>query len=291
MIIKKRHYPYPVLTPYSDDYTGSEFKIEKIDQSQQIGEYIFTIQLFLNNKEILDLIEEKTAKYVVHIECSRTSFRRTYSSSNNEIIINIKEYEIDGKVEINCFIIASNPIIKYKNDLFHNDYEDLSFNIDTGQFIAISNPANIYITKDTDDLRKLSSIIMVSAVSELDEEVRYDLDGERIYIRLSEEYYKLYTYLTNSPANIRPLHSMIIYPALIYVFQELKEDADNDFDTYAEKKWFQSLRLKLKNKGTELNRELFERDGFQPYQIAQKILDNPVSNALKAIYDTDQEVE
>lgn len=292
MIIKRRYYPYPVLNPYSDDYVKSEFKIEKICHSQELNNYIFNIELFLNNKGILDLIEKNKAEYVVHVECPKTSFRNVYLSDSNKIKIKTKEYEIDGRVEINCFVIAKQNIKKYKNVFFHNDYGNLTFNVERGQFISISNSANVDIVKDTDDLRKLSSIIRISAISELDKEVRYDLYGERIYIRLSEEYYRSYIYASNSLINMRILHSMIIYPALIYVFQELKEDSGSNFDTYAEKKWFQSLRLQLKNKGIELNRELFEKDGFEPYQLAQKILDNPVSDALKAMSDMiDQEVE
>lgn len=291
MIIKKRYYPYPVLTPYSDDYIKSEFKIESIEQGQEVNDYIFRINLYLNNKTILDLIGSNRAEYVIHVECPRTSFRKVYSSNSNEIKIKIREYEIDGRVEIICFVIAKQNILNYRNNLFHRDYGDLDFNIERGQFIAISNPANLDIIKDTDDLKKLSSIIRVSSISELDEEIRYDLDGERIYIRLSEDYYRLYTYASNSPENVRVLHSMIIYPALIYVFHELKESAEYDFENYVERKWFQSLRLQLKNQGIELNRELFERDGFEPYQLAQKILDNPVNSALKTIYEADQGVE
>lgn len=60
----------------------------------------------LDNKEIEQLIDEGEAEYVIHIECSYTSYRTVIKTDESEIQKRIPEHKLNGKVAICTFIVA-----------------------------------------------------------------------------------------------------------------------------------------------------------------------------------------
>lgn len=75
MEIKNRLFPYPVLCIENDDYINCEFNI-KFNQFEELKEIVLQFEVELNNNELLELIRQGEAEYIVHIECSNTSFRK-----------------------------------------------------------------------------------------------------------------------------------------------------------------------------------------------------------------------
>ena len=75
MDIRNRHFPYPVLSDFSDDYVDAGFLTE-IKLARELNDIIFSFTSLLDNNELLELISEDKAEYVYHLECSQTSFRK-----------------------------------------------------------------------------------------------------------------------------------------------------------------------------------------------------------------------
>ena len=75
MDIRARLYPHPVLTSYSDDYIDSEFSfnvnIENTDNDIRLK-----FNIILDNEELQYLINNNSAEYVIHIECTQTCYRK-----------------------------------------------------------------------------------------------------------------------------------------------------------------------------------------------------------------------
>lgn len=287
MKIKERYHPYPVLAPYTEDYINSEFNINAINNEISGKEYIFDVKLHLKNDGLEDLIAEGKAEYIIHVECSKTSFRKVFFSDSANIGINIETSQIDGNVEFAPFIIAKTDIENYTNNSFDSIFEGFGFNIKCGQYLAVSNIAIVTIINDTDALKQLSSIIRIAKVADLDKEIKINLEGDRIQIMLSNDTYGMYTYASRNHSRLRMLHSMIVFPSLIHVLYELKEDSLNNFEQYSDRRWFQALEIKLKELGMTLDTDLFNKNS--PYQLAQILLDFPISDALNNIYEHDQE--
>lgn len=287
MQIKERYHSYPVLAPYTVDYPNSEFGIKSLKGEEQGENYIFEIELNLKDTGLVHLIEDGMAEYVVHIECSKTSFRKIYKSNLPKTEIVIATSDLDGKVECSAFIIAKQDITGYRNDTFDSIFDGFSFNIFKGQYLAISSQALFSVIKDRDDLKQLSSIIRIAQVADLENETKVKLEGDRIQILLPSETYKMYTYASRDHKRLKTLHSMIVLPALIYVLYELKESAESNFEQYSDRRWFQALEIRMKDLGFDLDKDLFESK--PPYELAQTLLEYPVKEALNKIYEVDQE--
>ena len=82
------------------------------------------------------------------------------------------------------------------------------------------------------------------------------------------------------------LHSSVIFPTLIYVFENLK---NSDLETFEEYSWFKTIKKVLANMNIELNRETLERE-FS-YDLAQKIINFPVSRSFNAMMELEQSEE
>ena len=75
MEIRNRLFPYPVLCMENDDYIGSTFDVQ-FSQTEELKDIVLQFEVELDNDELLDLIRQGKADYLVHIECSNTSFRK-----------------------------------------------------------------------------------------------------------------------------------------------------------------------------------------------------------------------
>ena len=75
-------------------------------------------------------------------------------------------------------------------------------------------------------------------------------------------------------------HTMIILPALVYVFEELKIDGGEE--TYHNKEWFLALEKSYKKRGINFMEEVLDTEKTS-YQLAQEAMELPISKALNQI--------
>lgn len=75
MEIKNRLFPYPVLCDNNDDYIESKFDVT-VTKEEKLNDIILHFDIELDNTELLSLIREGKAEYVMHIECPYTSYRK-----------------------------------------------------------------------------------------------------------------------------------------------------------------------------------------------------------------------
>ena len=277
MDIRYKLYPHPVLSSISDDYkTNISFTC---DVKQGIRELIFFMNAKTNDAGILSLIKADKAEYAYHIECPLTSFRMMVQSSNPFIMKYIPERNLNGQVSVCCFIIAKENLAGYKNANFNADYADLSFDIDRGSILGIGGPCSINVTKETDDLAKIPSIFSICrSADNSDASMRINVDGDKIAIILNSADFQSYKVMTSMPVMISVFHSMIIMPALIYVFEMLRREG---VDEYMSKRWCRGLQKALARSQVALNAETLEN--IPSFELAQKILDLPVNRALRDI--------
>ena len=84
MDIRRRLYPYPVLSNTTDDYINSSFNMD-LQPYKGLREICLSISLQLDNEEIRQLIVNGKAEYVIHIECPYTSYRTVIKTDETEI--------------------------------------------------------------------------------------------------------------------------------------------------------------------------------------------------------------
>ena len=226
MEIKYKLYPYPVLWNKNDDYKmPSEFSAE-IKAEENFKNTKLKIKFFLKDKEIEKLIRENKAEYVVHIEGTRTYFRDFISTRETEITHDLKDRDILGKLEINFFILAKQDIRGYRNDNFNEDYSSEAFNLKKGNIIAIADGYRFDIEKNDDELGKISSIFSICKKETVEQTgMTVDMSYEKIRIGLNITDYVNYSQLSQNPNKVDSVNSIIIFPALIYIFEQLKKDS------------------------------------------------------------------
>ena len=285
MEIKYKLYPYPVLWNKNDDYKmPSEFSAE-IKTEENFKNTKLKIKFFLKDKEIEKLIRENKAEYVVHIEGTRTYFRDFISTRETEITYDLKDRDILGKLEINFFILAKQDIKGYRNDNFNEDYSSEAFNLKKGNIIAIADGYKANIEKIDDELGKVASIFTICQRETVEQiGMVIEMNDHKIRVALNKTDYESYCYLSHEPNKVETINSIIVFPALIYIFEQLKKDfTETDYTEY---KWFRALENIFKKNGQELNKELLENE--ISIDLAQRVLNYPIERAFNSLTNEDE---
>ena len=285
MEIKYKLYPYPVLWDKNDDYKKpSKFSVE-VEPKEDFKNIKLKINFLLKDKEIEKLIKENKAEYVVHIEGSSTYFREIISTKEREISYVLKDRDILGRLQVNFFILARQDIKNYKNDNFNEDYSSETFNLKKGNIIAIADGYRFDIEKNDDELGKISSIFSICKKETVEQTgMTIDMGYEKIRIGLNITDYVNYSQLSQNPNKVESVNSVIIFPALIYIFEQLKKDF-NETD-YTEYKWFRALENIFKKNGEDLNKGLLENE--ISIDLAQRVLNYPIERAFNSLKIEDE---
>lgn len=285
MEIKYKLYPYPVLWDKNDDYKKpSKFSVE-VEPKEDFKNIKLKINFLLKDKEIEKLIKENKAEYVVHIEGTSTYFREIISTKETEINYVLKDRDILGRLQVNFFILAKQDIKDYRNDNFNEDYSSETFNLKKGNIIAIADGYRFDIEKNDDELGKISSIFSICKKETVEQTgMTIDMGYEKIRIGLNITDYVNYSQLSQNPNKVDSVNSIIIFPALIYIFEQLKKDF-NETD-YTEYKWFRALENIFKKNGEELNKGLLENE--ISIDLAQRVLNYPIERAFNSLINEDE---
>lgn len=285
MNIEHKLYPYPVLSYFSDDYIDSVFT-SSLNIIYKNGNILFEMQGKTDNLELLKLIEEGYAEYTFHIECPSTSYRNIVSSDNGSKTVVIHDSLLNSKVNVCFFIIAKKDIENFKNSKFNSDYENLSFYIEKANILAIANQFNVEIEKEKDDLAQVPSIFLIIKRGDNERKgMEIDMLREKIEISLSKDDYENYSLFSNGSYQAL-LHSSIIFPALVYVFENLKTI---ELDSVEDLRWFKTIKKVLENLDIGLDRESL--DSIISYDLAQKIINYPISRSLVSLLSLDNSEE
>jgi len=272
MKLKVKSYPHPVLGN-KDDVLGAAFQTGLTARSDKQN-YYFSIRCWCNNSTLQDLINADKAQYTVHIECTNTMHRRSYSFSMPNFDITVPADDLNGNVEINMFICASQAIENYQIVGAHEDYGNASFAINKGDILAIGDYFNFDAEKDYDSLKKISSLMQIErsndkALRAMD--VQYELP--KIRIVLPQVDYDMYELHKSDLRLQNLLTSSIVLPVLSGAVRILSIKDDNE--GYEDYRWYGWLKRQL---------EEIELEGERDYILAaQKILDYPLHRALEGV--------
>lgn len=279
MNIEHRLYPYPVLTYFSDDYLNSSFS-SGLKVNRKNDDIIFNLTANTDDEKLLELIEQDYAEFLFHIECPSTAYRTIIVSRAGEENVSIPESMLNHKVNVCFFIVAKREIKNYKNKNFNEDYENIAFNIEKANILAIAKQFNIEIEKEKDDLVQMPSIFLILKKNSRNKSgMEIDMLNDRIGISLYKTEYEQYSAL--SKGIFQPLlHSSIIFPTLIYVLENLKTSNLEDYEDY---NWFKTIKKVLADMNIELNKDTLERE-FS-YDLAQKIINFPISRSFRAMME------
>lgn len=272
MKINNYSFPHPVLN-WNNDVEGTfDVFFSYITTKEK---YILNITQKFENQTLIDLLEQKKISYVVHIECSQTFFRESYTFYTNPHTIEISSHLLRDKTTVHFYLCAVEQIDQYKIVGSHLDYADNTFFIDSGAILGFGGEANFFAEKQYDSLNAVSTIMEIIGGKNKNNPMSIDFSSDKIRIELSKDDFSNYSIYKSSRAPI--FHSNIVFPVLVEALRKIKDESK-----YSSTKWFQVLQKKMyDNKYSHEEEDLFE--------VAQKILDNPISRAFESIVKQDND--
>lgn len=289
MNITKRLYTYPVLSEEKNDYNSSVFDVGFQYRMNGVNNLRLEFNITLDNEEIRNLIIEGKAEYVVHIECSNTAFRTTLHSITEQTSIDIPVGRIYGKLEIIALIVSKENINHFINSDWNDDYDGISFDLTKGSILGYKNLPALDIVKNYEELTTASSIFKVyKRLTTEEKPVDVNIDSAQIKIGLGTQEYETYSHFCKK-AQFQPiLNSMLVFPALVYVFEELKQETG--IEANQGKAWYISLNKAYEKRGINFIDEI--KDELKTsVQLAQEAMELPLSKALSMFTELFENME
>lgn len=283
MNITKRLYTYPVLSEERDDYVDSIFDAEVQYKMNGVNNLQFDFDIEMNNKDLQSMILAGDAEYVIHIECANTSFRTAIHDILNHVSKEIPVERINGRIEIIVLIVTKKDVSHFVNSNWDDDYRGLSFELSKGSILAYKNIPTIDIVKNYEEFNSASSIFKVyKRLTSEPKPMEIDLTTAQIGIGVGLQEYEIYSRFCDKEELQPILNSMMIFPALVYVFEELKQE--NGIDNYSGRNWYVSLSKAYEKRGVHLEDELLNSDKTS-VQLAQEAMELPLNAALRKFVD------
>ena len=269
MKLNNRLFPYPILSPYFNDYKEVDFEAD-IDVLQNPNHIQLKISVRLTEPYIKKMVEDGLIEYVLQLECSMTSYRESIRFSDDSFEYRVPEDLIEDKLSIRVFMVATQELEDYEPSNLVDDYDGLKFDLDQFSIIGIASYRTVKIEKEKNQIKNVASIFsIVKKMSNKKKDFQFELNGDRIRIEVPEEYLEKYNILNRNPNNKYALMSIIIAPVFIKVLDMVKSDSE---ETYSMFKWHSALLHLMDKKKLSL-----EEDS---YVIMQKLLENPFGEAL-----------
>lgn len=278
-------WPHPVLRPpiYGDDYPQAEFEVEiEVERALGSTSVEVTVEFELSDSDLLQLVGDGAAQYVVLIKASRTHFREIMSSGEPHVKMLFSGGDLSGRVEFAPFLICTRKLPKFRVDGWHQDFEGRVFDISAGAVLAEDMPKDYWV--DTADEAPLGSIFGHKPRPDIpDGRWEIEIGEDRVWIVMSEsdtELYRMARNRANNRSEGQYLMNGLYLPVLISVLNEVDQNPGD----YSEYRWFASLEHRLQAVDC---RQLGSPDASRSTD-AQRILDMPFTK-MPIIAEADTE--
>jgi hypothetical protein len=290
MNITNRLFAYPVLSDEKADYKESIFNVDFEQVMQGVNSLQLNFDIAMNCRELQEMILNGQAEYVIHLECTTTAYREVLHSVSKHIEHIIPISRVNGTLDAVAFVILKKRISKFYSSDWVEDFDGMTFDLFQGSILAYQNLTSLDITKDYEEFTNAGSIFSIyKRITDEDKPAEIMLDSAKIRIGLGSHDYDVYSIYSAKTELQSLFHSMLILPALVYVFEELKQDDGEE--TYHNKEWFLALEKSYAKRGMRFMDEVLNSEKTS-YQLAQEAMELPLTKALNQIpifFDTTEE--
>ncbi len=229
MNITNRLFTYPVLSEEKDDYKESFFIVDYEQTMQGVNSLKLIFDITMNCLELEKLILNGQAEYVIHLECSTTAYREVVCSVSKHIEHIIPIGRINGTLDVVAFVILKKNITNLFCTDWVDDYNGTKFNLFAGSILAYQNLSSLDITKDYEEFTDTASIFSIyKRITDKSRPAEINLDSSKIRIGLGAQDYEIYALYAAKTELQALFHSMLVLPALVYVFEELRQEGGED---------------------------------------------------------------
>ena len=276
----RRLYTHPVLAAGRDDYKTCTFAAQ-IKHLIIAGNLILNVTFRTDCAEMERLIAEGDATYILHAECAATICREIFTSAAENFTCTIPTDRIKQHLDCMAFIALTRDVENFSCADWNDDFKGLTFDLQKGSVLAYQNFQPLKIADDQNIFKNVTSIFSVYRRAAEGEPFEVDLSQDKIKIGLSSGDYQIYRRYCSRPDMQPILNAMIILPALVYVFEELK--TADAFEIYGAKGWFQSLKAAYRRRKIDNFAEHIAKDENTSIILAQDAMNLPITKALAGV--------
>ncbi len=279
MEIKNRLFPYPVLSEDTDDYVDSSFSVE-VSVEQGLNDITFTFSINLDNTGVQSLVNHGDAHFAIHLECSKTSYRKLLISSQRSIVFHVSTTRLSGDVTLVGMIIAKKDIAYYKNSSLNSDYANSDILIPRAGIIAYQNMPKVRVTKNYEELKTTDSFFSIIKRAKDNDDIHaieFELTQEKIRIVVDESIYKAYIRYSMDDSAKDLLWSLLLMPAIVFMLERLRVDG---IDNYEETEWYQKIAESYNVQGIDFEETVMDVN-IPITNIAQEMLRLPIGKSFE----------
>ena len=296
MELSEKKYPYPVLLPGGDDYSGCHFNVS--GQYEIVGGSVtLNFDVELNCDSLRDLVVQDQAQIICHIECPQAAYRRAFKIPLTGTKTQILAGDLSGKVSICPFIVACQDIPAYSSALFNEVYQNMSFHVWPGAVLAEGEQLRFFVETARESLEYQPDIFSIQPhedVGENKDVMLVDLIGDKIRIQIPKESFALYRSLRRSGEANEMLWSALVVPALVEALNAMKRDVENSdgLECLDNSMWSHVLASNIKKIFPEVEKAPVETyKNLQACQVAQILVKKPIPRMLQMLSDAGGEYD
>jgi hypothetical protein len=282
---RNRTLPHPLLSPYSTDVSPNKFEFdcnEKINITTDRDSFVISGHIRHECPDLDAHVAAGSAVFGLHVECSRTFYRAWFRQDGPEVKVNLPANAVRGRVELLAMCIANRDMPAYSLTGQHADYGGTTFEISTGDLLAVAPEVEFNAYIDLDPIRKISSILDIKRSEDrATGPAQIDFNGDHIEVELVREDYQRYVELRQVPEVRGQLSANVVFPAVLQAVNhlarlspgELQEAKDN-------RRWCRCLAARLQQEKTQP-----DAAPEAVFAAVQQILKDPVRHGISGIND------
>jgi hypothetical protein len=282
---RRGSYPHPVLGNADD--VSTLFEVFLFHYAPSVDDIRITCQVRMTDPDVQKLLDNGSARLSFRWTCSPTissgelTPARVARHADSEAYEGwLDQQDVRGKVRVDVQIIATEEIDHYRLSNQHEDYGDATFHILPGDVLAYAGPFEFSPDKLYDPLDPPvgSLYTFVGGGRGRQVTVRFD-DDEHILVVFDPD---LLAGLAAMSSRVDLQIGLVVLPALMQTITFVKENSDPDGEDLTGRDWYEPIcRLVSSNGGFEV----------QAFEVAQKILGNPLDNSLRHAFEVEEDDE
>lgn len=268
MKVNTKSFPHPVLG--NEDDVGGEFKVHfKYELSK--AAVILNPSFVLKNKAIEELLKKGKASFITEVQCKSTFFRESFADRQGNPKFTIPASRLRERVTVGFYVCADAEISDYAPTDPHPDYDGAKFDLEPGDVLAVGGDSSFNADKTFDPLRPpVSSFMSIREGLKHEGPVEVDYTDDKIAVVLSKSDWHNYMSVRGQKTTEGVLHASVVLPVLIDAVHQVKQQISD----YEDANWYVRIQAILEARG--LNNKT-------PFEIAQKILENPINRGFKSL--------
>lgn len=279
--------PYPLLAPWTDDYSDAIFVANVPHAVLNNGEQItLTIKYHCTSQILRELVTNGQARYVALVGCPKTFSRDTFETNQDDDVQVLDADGYAGELKLTPYIIATQLIDAFISGEHAEEIRDIKpegFDIPPGSILAVGDSTDITLEEGGSPY----SIIDLVANSD----PKFDqgsfhvaLDDRRIKIHVAPHDKERIEALRRQEE--RRTEVMAVFFPAVYLHAITEALRNLSTPEYQDKDWTHTMLQALERNGIAVDDEDIKDNALK---YAQTLMEKPVGALLTAFSSREEE--